>query len=163
MKILILVMYHAFLYGDPEVERFSRVARSNNTARGGSRNHAPTLDQQLDLGACVLEYLKEMAGADEAKTYAEDVLAVHERGSQPTVRLPYGFWRRFFHDTRRLVPTKAKQVQAKRALIMHVVRSHGAATRVALRAGRRGSSKRDRGGASNKAKAPGIAFMLLSS
>ncbi len=72
--------------------------RENRTTRGGQRNQHLEFDAQLYVGTRAFAFLQEVVGNDFARAYKEDRLVVHEIGSQPTVRLSYGFWRKFIQE-----------------------------------------------------------------
>ena len=158
MRFRICLMFTAFLLGGSQP---TQVRREGRTTRGGQRNQHLEFDAQLDVGTRAFAFLEDVAGNDAARAYKADRLVVHETGSQPTVRLPHGFWKKFIKERLHLRPTKLKQMQLSRAMHVFLVNSQGSNTRVALRGGRRRGSRRSSGAAANATKAPGIGFMLL--
>ena len=142
------------------------------------RNISLELDSQLDLGERILAYLAKQYGQDAASRFVNAVRADHGQGSQPSaageaavgegsqpsapkLALPYGFWQAFIPDCLHLRFSKSLSNRLLKALKVYVINSQGAMTRAGMRSGRRGKSKRKRGGEENASKDCGIGHELL--
>ena len=138
------------------------------------RNVAVPLDEKLDQGERIYGLLARHWGDEKAVECGRHVLRTHliecgrpanddaeENGSL----MPHGFWQRYFKEVLNLKYNRSDSGKRKkmRGCLAEYLDRKGSSgkTRVAMRDGRKGASKRNSGSSHNAVKGVGLAFALL--
>ena len=178
---LLLMSFAALLRGaSPGEDQPQRTANRQHVYEPRS------IDASIDSGERVVAFMRETYGPEEALVMLENVrrrvtnsqrstggcepstaadagtVVVDDEPAEDTLRLPYGFWRRFFEEDLKMQYTHRKKMQYLRALELYVLRSsEGARARIGMRGMRDRGSFRSSGGSQNSTKAAGLGFALL--
>ena len=138
------------------------------------RNAAVSLDEKLDQGERIYGFLARHWGEEKAVECARHVLRTHliecgrpaeDDADEKDSLMPYGFWQRYFKEVLNLKYSRTDSGKRKKmwgCLAVYLDRKGSSGkTRVAMRDGRKGASKRNSGSSLNAVKGVGLSFALL--